>query len=98
MRLRPVKEPEQSTERDEGRVLEERSINLPDRSLKALCYGGSHHRLSRYSTARAGLCDEAHQAIYEGSPYVKPVAVIPVGPIVRAAVNMDVRYGEAQLN
>jgi hypothetical protein len=57
MRLRPVKEPEQSTGRDEGRVLGERSINLPDRSLKALCYGGSHHRdlgLSRYSTARAG--------------------------------------------
>ena len=43
-RLRPAKEPEQSTERDEGRVLAERSINLPDRSLKALCYGGSHHK------------------------------------------------------
>ena len=39
MRLRPAKEPEQSTEREEGGVLEERSINLPDRSLKALCYG-----------------------------------------------------------
>jgi hypothetical protein len=38
MRLRAVKEPEQSAERDEGRVLEERSINLPDRSLKASHY------------------------------------------------------------
>ena len=43
MRFRPAKEPEQCTEREEGRVLEERSINVPDRSLKALCYGGSHH-------------------------------------------------------
>ena len=65
MRLRPVKEPEQSTERDEGRVVEERSINLPDRSLRPFV-------VVDHTTGNSGCRDIPQRARDLATKHTKP--------------------------